>query len=353
MSHTDRNSAHSGQHELERRLAANWPVREWCDSHVVLAVSGGADSVAMLRAVVALKKTAGGTGKLYAAHLNHGLRGIEADADEAWLKVLCAPMDVPLEAVKADVTAIAALQGDGWEAAARTARYEFLQQTAERLGARFVATAHTADDQVETVLQRILRGTGLKGLAGIPFTRPLSESVSLVRPLLTLRRQDILAYLAALGQDYRTDSSNADPRWTRNRLRHELLPLLRERYGADVDAALVRLAAQANEAQQIIANRATGVARECVAVDFNGPTAACARIDCRKLAGQPAIIIREVCKLAWAEADWSLQAMGYSEWQQLADMAFGSSEQPSINLPENIRARRDKQLLVLEAPGLT
>jgi tRNA(Ile)-lysidine synthase len=115
---------------------------------------------------------------------------------------------------------------DGVEAAARAARYEFLQATAERLGARYVATAHTADDQAETVLHHIVRGTGLAGLAGMSRARSLGAAATLIRPLLSFRRRDVIEYLGALGQSYCEDTTNRDPAFTRSRIRHELLPLL-------------------------------------------------------------------------------------------------------------------------------
>ncbi len=319
-------------HEMENRLAECWPAREWCDSHVVLAVSGGPDSVALLRAMVSLKAGVGGRGDLYVAHLNHGLRGSEADADEAWLKSLCDKLRLPLQTTKVDVTKIAAEQGDGWEAAARTARYEFLRQMAERVGARFVATAHTADDQVETVLHRILRGTGLEGLGGMAPFRPLSASVVLARPLLAVRRREVLEYLSAIGQDFRTDASNKDTQWTRNRLRNELLPHLREHFNSKTDTALVNLATQANEAHRMIASFAANIARDCVVAN-----PAQVRIDCGKLAGQPAIVVREICKLGWRKAGWPEQSMGFDQWQQLAALADGAVSQ-RINLPGNVRA---------------
>jgi tRNA(Ile)-lysidine synthase len=330
------------RHELEKRLAECWPARGWCDSHVVLAVSGGPDSVALLCAMVALKDDIGGRGKLYVAHLNHGLRGSAADTDELWLRAFCERLNLPLHVGKSDVAAIAARQGDGWEAAARTARYDFLRQAAEQTGARFVATAHTADDQVETVLHRILRGTGIEGLAGMPQFRPLSTSVAIVRPLLTMHRCDVLAYLAAIGQDFRTDATNEDVQWTRNRLRNELLPHLRERYNPKVDTTLVNLAAQAGEAHQVILSLAAGIARDCVVAD---PIQV--RIDCGKLAGQPAIVVREICKLAWRQAGWPELSMGFDQWQQLATLADGADVQV-INLPSNIRARRGDGFLVLD-----
>jgi tRNA(Ile)-lysidine synthase len=311
----------------------------------------------MLRAAMNLKHQAGGGGALLVAHVNHALRGSQSDADQAWLEALCRRLNVPLEVGRADVAKIAALHGDGIEAAARSARYDFLRQTAERLGARFVATAHTRDDQVETVLHRIVRGTGLAGLAGIVSSRPLSPSVALVRPLLGVTRREVLDYLAACGQDYRTDPTNADPRFTRNRLRNELLPALRERYNADVDAALVRLASLARESQKLITDSAAGIAQQCVAIDVVEPStsaggvARALRIDCRPLLDQPALLVREVCKHAWSQSRWPHQAMGFDQWQQLASLVGGGAAAPAVNLPGNVRARREGHLLILERLG--
>ena len=329
-------------HELERRLAENWPVREWSDTHVVLGVSGGADSVALLRAMAALRERHVGRGKLYVAHLNHGLRGDAADADEGWLRSLCERLRLALDVEKMEISAIAAQQGDGWEAAARSVRYEFLQTVAERAGARFVATAHTANDQVETVLHRILRGTGIEGLAGMVKARALTHGVVLVRPMLNLKRHDVLEYLTAIGQDYRTDATNQDTQWTRNRLRHELLPQLRERYNQQVDAALLRLAAQASEAQHVVAGLAAMLTERCVDAKFSP-----VKVDCEVLEGQPTIVVREVFKFAWRQAGWPEQSMGFEEWQQLAVLATAAGSQ-TLNLPGGIRAKRKGQLIVLE-----
>jgi tRNA(Ile)-lysidine synthase len=329
-------------YELERRLAESWPVREWCDTHVVLGVSGGADSIAMLRAMAALKERHGGRGELYVGHLNHGLRGSAADADEGWLRLLCERLKLTLAAKKMDVSAIAAEQGDGWEAAARSARYAFLQALAERSGARFVATAHTANDQVETVLHRILRGTGIDGLTGIAKARALTLAVALVRPMLELKRQDVLDYLAAIGQEFRTDTTNQNTQWTRNRLRHELLPHLRERYNPQVDSAVLRLGSQAGEAQQVVAQLAATLGERCV--DAKLPRI---QIDCTALEGQPTIVVREVFKFAWRQAKWPEQSMGFEEWQQLALLAAIPGPR-TLNLPGSIGAKRDGQLIVLE-----
>jgi tRNA(Ile)-lysidine synthase len=252
-------------------------------------------------------------------------------------------LEVSFDVGTCDVAAIAAREGDGWEAAARSARYEFLKRMAERIGARFVATAHTADDQVETVLHRIIRGTGIAGLAGIRAVRPLSPSIALVRPMLEIRRSEVLDYLASLGQGFRTDVTNEDPRFTRNRLRHELLPALRRTINADVDAAILRLAGQAAETQQYIVEQAARLAAECVVADFTH-----VEIDCGRLQREPAIVLREVFRIAWQRARWPEQSMGFEQWQQLAALARGKRAQ-AINLPGNIRAECEGTRLTMNS----
>ena len=152
---------------------------------------------------------------------------------EQFVVELCRRLSVTCEVGRVAVDRLAAESGDGIEAAARTARYHFLEQTAGRLGARFVATAHTADDQAETILHRIIRGTGIRGLSGMARARPLGHA-TLIRPLLGVRRAELQTYLDALGQPYRHDQSNADLRFTRNRIRHQTMPQLREQYNAGV-----------------------------------------------------------------------------------------------------------------------
>ncbi len=204
---------------------------------VLLAVSGGADSVALLRAMAALKTR--GAGRLCVAHFNHQLRD-GADEDERFVVDLCQRFDLVCETGRHDVEQSATLSGEGIEETARRVRYAFLSETAGRLGARFVATAHTADDQAETILHRIVRGTGIVGLAGMSRSRPFGP-VTLLRPLLSIRRHELLEYLSDLGQPFREDPSNADRRFTRNRIRHELLPLLAKQYNSSVVEAVLRL----------------------------------------------------------------------------------------------------------------
>lgn len=345
------------ENALEASLAVAWPPSNWRDSHVLLAVSGGPDSVAMLRAVMAQKRRVPGRGGVCVGHFNHRRRP-EAGNDLVWLESVCRQHDVPFVAGTSDVAALATLQRDGWEAAARSARYDFLRRTAEKLGARFVAVAHTADDQVETVLHRLIRGTGMSGLAGMPFVRPLSSSVTLVRPLLQIRRREVIEYLRSIGQDFCFDATNTDLQYTRNRLRHELLPALRKYFNADVDEALLRIALQAGESQQVISSLAADLVERYTHIEIRNDidsvgslVAARVQVDCRPLADYSPLLLREVCKIAWTRANWPLQAMGFEEWQELAERMLSKECLSPINLPGNIFARREVNFLILEASG--
>jgi len=300
-------------------------------------VSGGADSVAMLRAICALKT--GGEGTLHVAHFNHRLRGEESEADEAFVVDLCRRFDLQCCLGSADPQPPLAEGGDGVEAAARAARYEFLRQTAEDRGARYVVTAHSADDQVETILHRIVRGTGIGGLAGMRRARPLGSAASLIRPLLGFRRGRLVTYLDDLGQPYRRDSTNTDVRFTRNRIRHELLPQLAEQFNAGVADALLRLGGLAGEVQTVVDWLVDRLVERCV-VD-EGVDAI--RLETYALAAEHRYLVRELFIAVWRRQDWPMQAMGFAQWDLLAEMAAApatvvSDRSSKQTLPGNVVA---------------
>jgi len=218
------------------------------------AVSGGADSVALLLALHAAnrqpKESLGAI--LSAVHVHHNLRGTEADADAAFVADLCARLEIPMHRVDADVPAHIELTGETMEEAARNLRYAAFHNLLATGQADAILTAHTLDDQAETVLMKLLRGAWTDGLSAIhPVLIPKTEVTTpktgkILRPLLATRRSQIEAYLRDLNQPWREDSSNADTHHTRNRIRHELMPLLRT-FNPNLDQALANIAELARE----------------------------------------------------------------------------------------------------------
>lgn len=194
----------------------------------VVAVSGGADSVALLHALLQLQPRFGY--HLHVATLDHKLRVPEGAQDVRFVCQISDEWGVTCTPGRVDVPALAAEQRLSLEAAARLARYHFLTDVARSVGATHIATAHNADDQAETVLMHVLRGAGLAGLSGMRFAAPMFDApeLTLIRPLLAVPRADVEAYCQANGLAFRTDATNADRLFLRNRLRHEVLPLLRQ-----------------------------------------------------------------------------------------------------------------------------
>lgn len=194
-------------------------------ARVCAALSGGADSVALLRAL--LSPELGLDGRVCACHLNHGLRGEESDGDERFCRELCAKLGVPLYVKKIDVSRLVK-KHESVEEAARRVRYEFFEEALTYFGGDSVlATAHNANDSAETVLLNLTRGTGLKGLCGIPPVRSFGEGgFRVARPIIYCARGDIEEYLRGIGQDFVVDKTNLSEDYTRNKLRLRVLPEL-------------------------------------------------------------------------------------------------------------------------------
>jgi len=351
---------------FEQRLAAAWPPDDWRRFPVLAAVSGGADSTALLRGLVALRKREAASGPpeagpLIVAHLNHGLRGVESDEDQRFVESMCHDMGLACEighgaefGLKAGASLV--------EEAARRARYEFLTTVARRHAARYVATAHTADDQAETVLHRVLRGAGLAGLAGIPRLRTLAEGVTLVRPLLDITRRAVEDYLTELGQTWRRDRTNLETDRTRNRIRNELLPELRKKYNPHVDDALRRLAENAAELSGDTAARAAELLESALTAARDGggdPPATTPATEITlhapTLAAAPRYLVREALVQLWRRAGWPQQGMSHEHWSALVEMAqaemaqpYVAAGEPSRSLPGGVQARRAAERLVIE-----
>lgn len=205
---------------------------------VVVALSGGADSVCLCHRLWALP---GRRFSLLAAHLNHGLRGEESDGDEAFVRTLCQRWEIPLRVRRLAPGTLAAQKGLSLEEAGRKARYRWFEELLEEDPRRVLVTAHTASDQGETMLFFMARGSSLGGLGGIPFCRG-----RIYRPLLDRTGEEIRRYCAQKGLAYREDSSNQSQEYTRNRLRRQVMPVLRQ-INPRADAAMARLAEDCRE----------------------------------------------------------------------------------------------------------
>ena len=214
---------------------------------VGVAVSGGADSVALLHAIHALRDELGVV--LSVVHVHHGIRGEAADEDQRFVEALARRLGLDFHTTNVDVPAHAKENGLGIEAAGRALRYEYFRELISNHTLDKIATAHTRDDQAETVLLRLLRGAGTRGLAGI-YRHVSDEGATeahIVRPLLGTSRKEIEEYLSKAGQDWREDATNQDREYMRNRVRHELLPLLERDFNPNIRQVLAETAEIARE----------------------------------------------------------------------------------------------------------
>ena len=305
---------------------------------ILVAVSGGADSMALLRGLMQLRGDL--ELALHVGHLDHQLRGAASREDADWLDRVCRELDVPLTICRIDVALLAQQTGKGIEETAREARYAFLEKAALESGSGVIALAHTADDQAETILHHILRGTGLSGLRGIPRERELNSGIRLVRPLLDVERFDVLDYLSQVGQDFREDESNRDEAFTRNRIRRRLLPLLADEFNPQIRQALLRLGRQAGEAQEAFDTLAGALLDRAL----ESSSANECRLKWQPFHGVPRHLVRETLSLLWRRVSWPRQKMGFDQWNELAGLILNGG---AATLPAGIDARREGRWLVL------
>jgi len=283
---------------------------------VVVGVSGGADSVCLLHVLAKWRKRLGI--RLHIAHLNHQLRGVESEADAEYVSNLAGSLGIPSTIDRQDVAAYRAKKNCSIEEAARELRYAFLARVAREVGARRIATGHTRDDQVETILMHILRGTGITGLCGLAPCSPMmydSQGMSspaspmslrdspsslrakrsnllVIRPLLDITRAETASYCQEHQLESRIDSSNLSPSFFRNRLRLHLLPLLRQ-YNPSIDQALLRLADIAKEDNAFIEQQASGLWDEVARQENNT-----IYLDKKQVAGLPIALQRHLLRAA-------------------------------------------------------
>jgi len=309
-------------------LRERWPAGE----RYLVAVSGGCDSMALLHFL-----RAAGYRDLVACHVNHGLRGEDADADEALVRREAERLGCSFEGVRPDVSSLAKESGHSLETAARELRYGHFAEVAARLGCPRLLLAHHADDQVETVLINLFRGGGARGLAGMEPERRRrirGTDLRLIRPLLDVTRDEIRRWAAANEVTWREDSSNAEPFALRNRVRHRLLPALEEVFERDVRAAVWR-AAELARLDEAWAAEALGE-----------PPRLGDGLDVKALRAMPEAR-RDRLVLAWLREN-GVPDCGYGEVAAVAEAILSKDRPAKVNLPGGRHARRREGVLFLE-----
>ena len=348
-------TGHSEQKAFLEQLAAGWRPHAHVRGPVVLAVSGGGDSVALLRGLHQLREEAGtpASQQLVVAHARHDLReghaGDPAAADAAFVQQLAVYLWLPC--VQCCLRVREAVQGgEGLEAAARRLRYGFLREVAESRGARLIAVAHTADDQVETVLHRLLRGTGLTGLAGMPAVRALVEGMVVVRPMLAVSAAVARAYLQSIGQAWQEDATNSDTRYARNLLRHELLPRLAAGPYPAVREAIPRLAEQAGQTHETLQAACEALLEAYASTDLSGTVL----VRAKPLAACPLPLLSDLMATLWRQQGWPRRDMTSRHYAAVATLLSQPGAVARVDLPGGLRAQSAAGGLVRISPrGIT
>ena len=302
---------------------------------VAVAVSGGADSVALLRAMLELRDELGIV--LSLTHFNHGIRGVEGDADAAFVARLATEHGLHLHQASGDVPFFAKKWKLSIEAAARRLRYDFFRTILAEGSAHKIATAHTRDDQAETVLMRMLRGAGTRGQAGIHPMLKVGQG-AVIRPLLEISRTEVEEYLRSLGQQWREDSTNQDVAYSRNRVRHELLPLLERDYNPNIREVLGEAAEVARDEDAYWERLIDEIAAKAVTTEV-GAT----QVELGRAVAEAVAIQRRLLRRA---ADQIGLRLDFQHGEQVLGL-LSKGKDAEIELPDGWRARRSGTLAVI------
>jgi len=307
---------------------------------VLVALSGGPDSVALLAALQMLAEDYGVS--VAAAHLNHGLRG-EAELDECFVRELCSRRMVPLTVERADIPAWKKAAGRSTEDMARAVRYEFLERAAAKMGAHRIALGHHLQDQAETVLMNLFRGSGSEGLKGMTPMR----AGRYIRPFLHIERHEIIVFLTQEGLDCVMDRSNDDRRYLRNRIRHDLLPMIRRDYNRNIDLALARTAAVLKDEDEFFQSRVNRILTAWnIAVAPEGFS-----LEVEKIRAQPIALSRRLVKHLLERLADAEQGIYFHHVQAVLELAFAPRPSGCLHLPHGLEAKRDYGRLILARPA--
>ncbi len=315
---------------------------------VVVAVSGGPDSMALLHALCALNTDADYKLNLHVAHLNHQLRDQDAEKDAAFVEAAADSLHLPSTIDRRDIATLAAESGTSVEEFARHERYFFLERVCIKTRAGRVAVAHHADDDAETILHRVLRGTGIRGLAGIPRKRrisPLSD-VEIVRPFLHLPKRQILKFLGDRGIPYREDRTNAANEPMRNRIRNVVLPAVEEQVNPQVRDALLRLGEQARWIDQYL----TETAQRTFETLIINRTDQQLVLNAASLSRKSRIIQTELVRRSIEFFETGQQDLGFGHLKAVLDLVADPASGKQLHLPGGMTVNKIYDRLVFSLP---
>ncbi len=309
--------------QLQKQVAA--VIKEYnlfrANDKVLLGVSGGPDSVALLSLIFDANRVIPAYSDIFIAHLNHLIRGKESEDDAQFVNNLAKKFKLSIVTERRDVKEIARDSKMSLEEAAREERYKFFESAAKRVGANVIAVGHNADDNAETILHRIIRGTGIVGVSGMKPRRKLTpfSTIDLVRPLLFTWRKDIVAYLKEKGLSYRVDSTNFKTDQFRNRIRAELIPLLEKNYNAGVKRSLIKLGETATQNYDFLEAQAKDLFKK-VLLNIEGETDEILSeivLDIHKLKEVPQILQQIIIKEAIVRLNIPLKKLGYKNYKNI------------------------------------
>lgn len=304
-----------------------------CDA-VIVTVSGGPDSVALLHLLLEVRAEKGL--KLEIAHFDHRLRGPESEADAFFVRDLSEKAGLPFHLAQGNVAALKKRDGLSTEEACRELRYDFFRGLAESIGAQKIALGHTADDQAEEILLRLTRGAGPNGLSGIPYVR----NGVFVRPLLDSSRKDILAYLSMQGLKYRMDRSNESKEFLRNRVRHDLLPILERDFNPRIRELLVRTASIFREDESYLNQLVDKAWIEIAKVKNAGESGQSVLLDVGLFRKLPTPIRMRIVKKAFEAAGATMKEIGYRHLESAHGLADKEGGYKVISIPGNVSVEK-------------
>lgn len=307
---------------------------------VLVGLSGGPDSVTLLHVLYNLKNEYSLT--ILIAHLDHRFRGEESRADRKFCEELAKKYSLEIVWEEIDVPRISKEKGISPEEAARFERYGFFKRIAKERGVDKIAVGHTRDDQAETVLMRIIRGAGMKGMGGISPVKDI-QGFKIIRPLIEISRKEVEAFISETGLNFRKDSSNEKAIFTRNRIRLELIPLIEKDFNSNIKEVLANMAENLQAENEFLIKYANRKFKSMSKIKQGE-----IHIDIKKFKKQPSAIRKRILRAALEEFKGDLRKLTYQHWKEMEELINNRPVNSIVNLPAGISVAKDRTNIVLK-----